>query len=45
MTDVAIVGPEDGEVMMLPGPVRMRILEDGSTTSPVKSSGAVTGSG
>jgi mannose-6-phosphate isomerase-like protein (cupin superfamily) len=31
MTEVSIVGPADGEVA-LSGPVRMRILEDGSTT-------------
>jgi mannose-6-phosphate isomerase-like protein (cupin superfamily) len=29
--DVAISGPEDGEVIQM-GPVRIRILEDGSTT-------------
>jgi mannose-6-phosphate isomerase-like protein (cupin superfamily) len=32
VTAVAIVGPQDGEVT-LTGPIRMRILEDGSTTS------------
>jgi mannose-6-phosphate isomerase-like protein (cupin superfamily) len=32
MTEVAIVGPQDGEVT-LTGPIVMRILEDGSTTA------------
>ena len=32
MTEVSIVGPDDGEVA-LSGPTRMRILEDGSTTA------------
>ena len=31
MTRVSIVGPDEGEVLLL-GPTRMRILEDGSTT-------------
>src|SRR6266702_2067470 len=31
MTDISVVGPDGGE-QMLTGPVRMRILEDGSTT-------------
>jgi hypothetical protein len=31
MTDISMVGPNGGEQMMT-GPVRMRILEDGSTT-------------
>src|SRR5215831_19354453 len=31
MTDISLVGPDGGE-QMLTGPVRMRILEDGSTT-------------
>jgi mannose-6-phosphate isomerase-like protein (cupin superfamily) len=42
MTEAAIVGPKDGEVMMLPGPVRMRILEDGSTTSHRLGIGEIT---
>jgi uncharacterized RmlC-like cupin family protein len=41
MTGVSIVGPDDGEVM-LPGPVRMRILEDGSTTSHRLGLGEIT---
>ena len=32
MTDVSIVGPEDGEIA-LSGPIVMRILEDGSRTA------------
>jgi mannose-6-phosphate isomerase-like protein (cupin superfamily) len=32
MTEVSIVGPDDGE-LVLSGPVQMRILEDGSTTA------------
>ncbi|MEY9837139.1 cupin domain-containing protein [Streptacidiphilus sp. EB103A] len=31
MTDVSVVGPDDGESIQL-GPTRIRILEDGSTT-------------
>jgi quercetin dioxygenase-like cupin family protein len=31
LTEVSVVGPADGEVIQL-GPIRMRILEDGSTT-------------
>ena len=31
MTDISMVGPDGGE-LVLTGPVRMRILEDGSTT-------------
>ena len=31
MTDVSVVGPDDGESIQL-GPTRLRILEDGSTT-------------
>jgi mannose-6-phosphate isomerase-like protein (cupin superfamily) len=42
MTEVVIVGPDDGEVMMLPGPVRMRILEDGSTTAHRLGVGEIT---
>jgi mannose-6-phosphate isomerase-like protein (cupin superfamily) len=41
MAEISIVGPEDGEVM-LPGPVRMRILEDGSTTSHRLGLGEIT---
>jgi mannose-6-phosphate isomerase-like protein (cupin superfamily) len=41
MTEVSIVGPEDGEVM-LAGPVRMRILEDGSTTAHRLGMGEIT---
>jgi mannose-6-phosphate isomerase-like protein (cupin superfamily) len=41
MTGVSIVGPDDGEVM-LPGPVRMRILEDGSTTAHRLGVGEIT---
>ncbi len=32
MSDVSIVGPEDGE-LALPGPIELRILEDRSTTA------------
>jgi len=32
MSDVSVVGPQDGEVCEL-GPARLRILEDGSTTA------------
>jgi pimeloyl-ACP methyl ester carboxylesterase/quercetin dioxygenase-like cupin family protein len=41
MADVSIVGPDDGEVM-LPGPVRMRILEDGGTTAHRLGIGEIT---
>jgi mannose-6-phosphate isomerase-like protein (cupin superfamily) len=41
MTDVSVVGPEDGEVA-LAGPTRMRILEDGSTTSHRLGIGEIT---
>src|ERR1700722_20832249 len=41
MTDVSVVGPEDGEVP-LAGPTRMRILEDGSTTSHRLGMGEIT---
>jgi mannose-6-phosphate isomerase-like protein (cupin superfamily) len=41
MADVSIVGPEDGEVVLL-GPIRMRILEDGSTTSHRLGLGEIT---
>jgi pimeloyl-ACP methyl ester carboxylesterase/mannose-6-phosphate isomerase-like protein (cupin superfamily) len=33
MTDVSIVGPGQGEALLLPGFVQMRILEDGHTTA------------
>jgi hypothetical protein len=32
MAEISITGPHEGEIA-LSGPVRMRILEDGSTTS------------
>jgi mannose-6-phosphate isomerase-like protein (cupin superfamily) len=41
MTEVNIVGPDDGEVV-LPGPTRMRILEDGSRTSHRLGMGEIT---
>ncbi len=41
MTDISIVGPADGEVA-LPGPVQMRILEDGSSTSHRLGLGEIT---
>src|SRR5882757_5054577 len=41
MTDVSIVGPADGDVV-LSGPIRMRILEDGSTTSHRLGIGEIT---
>jgi len=41
MTDVSIVGPGDGDVV-LSGPIRMRILEDGSTTSHRLGIGEIT---
>src|SRR5215467_14853987 len=41
MTDISIVGPDGGE-QMLTGPVRMRILEDGSTTSHRLGIGEIT---
>src|SRR5882757_6075308 len=41
MTDVSIVGPGDGDVV-LSGPIRMRILEDGSTTSHRLGVGEIT---
>jgi mannose-6-phosphate isomerase-like protein (cupin superfamily) len=41
MTEMSIVGPADGEVA-LSGPVRMRILEDGSTTSHRLGLGEIT---
>ncbi len=39
--DASIVGPGDGEIA-LPGPIRMRILEDGSTTSHRLGLGEIT---
>jgi len=41
MTDISIVGPDGGE-QMLTGPVRMRILEDGSTTGHRLGIGEIT---
>jgi mannose-6-phosphate isomerase-like protein (cupin superfamily) len=41
MTEVSIVGPDDGEVA-LSGPTRMRILEDGSTTEHRLGIGEIT---
>src|SRR5215467_10947684 len=41
MTEVSIVGPGDGEVT-LAGPIQMRILEDGSTTSHRLGLGEIT---
>src|SRR5882757_2797317 len=41
MTDVSIVGPADGDVV-LSGPIVMRILEDGSTTAHRLGIGEIT---
>jgi mannose-6-phosphate isomerase-like protein (cupin superfamily) len=41
MTDVSIVGPDDGEIL-LSGPTQMRILEDGRTTSHRLGIGEIT---
>ena len=41
MSDVSIVGPEDGEIM-LSGPTQMRILEDGSHTAHRLGLGEIT---
>jgi mannose-6-phosphate isomerase-like protein (cupin superfamily) len=41
MTEVSVVGPRDGEVV-LSGPVQMRILEDGSTTGHRLGIGEIT---
>lgn len=41
MADVSIVGPHDGETIQL-GPTRMRILEDGATTSHRLGIGEIT---
>ena len=41
MTDISLVGPDGGE-QMLTGPVRMRILEDGSTTGHRLGIGEIT---
>jgi mannose-6-phosphate isomerase-like protein (cupin superfamily) len=41
MTEISIVGPDRGE-QMLTGPVRMRILEDGSTTGHRLGIGEIT---
>ncbi|WP_369241829.1 cupin domain-containing protein [Streptomyces sp. R21] len=41
MNEVSLVGPDDGEAIQL-GPVRMRILEDGSTTGHRLGIGEIT---
>ena len=41
MADMSIVGPDGGESIQL-GPTRMRILEDGSTTSHRLGIGEIT---
>ena len=41
MTEISIVGPDGGE-QTLPGPVRLRILEDGSTTNHRLGIGEIT---
>jgi quercetin dioxygenase-like cupin family protein len=41
MAQVSVVGPDDGEPIQL-GPVRMRILEDGSTTGHRLGIGEIT---
>ncbi len=41
MADVSIVGPDEGD-LALTGPVQMRILEDGSTTSHRLGIGEIT---
>jgi mannose-6-phosphate isomerase-like protein (cupin superfamily) len=41
MSEISIVGPADGEVV-LSGPIQMRILEDGSTTSHRLGLGEIT---
>jgi mannose-6-phosphate isomerase-like protein (cupin superfamily) len=41
MTDISMVGPDGGQ-QMLSGPVRMRILEDGSTTGHRLGIGEIT---
>jgi quercetin dioxygenase-like cupin family protein len=41
MTEVAVIGPGDGEVIQL-GPTRMRILEDGRTTQHRLGLGEIT---
>ncbi len=41
MTDISMVGPDGGE-QMLTEPVRMRILEDGSTTGHRLGVGEIT---
>jgi quercetin dioxygenase-like cupin family protein len=41
MTQVSVTGPDDGEPIQL-GPVRMRILEDGSTTGHRLGIGEIT---
>jgi quercetin dioxygenase-like cupin family protein len=41
MTDISVVGPDGGEAIQL-GPIRMRILEDGSTTAHRLGIGEIT---
>ncbi|KUN09483.1 cupin [Streptomyces yokosukanensis] len=41
MTQVSVVGPDDGEAIQL-GPARMRILEDGTTTGHRLGIGEIT---
>jgi hypothetical protein len=41
MTDISVIAPDGGE-QMLTGPVRMRILEDGSTTGHRLGVGEIT---
>lgn len=41
MNEVSLIGPDDGETIQL-GPVRMRILEDGSTTGHRLGIGEIT---
>ena len=41
MTDISIVGPGDGEIV-LSGPTQMRILEDGSHTAHRRGLGEIT---
>ena len=41
MTSISVVGPDDGETIQL-GPIRMRIIEDGSTTGHRLGIGEIT---
>src|SRR5438067_4880502 len=41
MTDVSVIGPDGGEVIEL-GPARMRIMEDGGTTTHRLGIGEIT---